>query len=305
MGVTSDGRGNVIVADTGNDRIEQFAPGGRLEFSVGSSGSGVGQFSSPEAVAAGPSGAIYVADTDNDRVVELAPDGSFVRAWGVRGGSDGHFRGPDGVAVDSAGDVYVSDSGNNRIQEFSSSGRFITAWGARGSGPGELIDPGGLTVDCRGNVIVADTLNNRLQVFTALAPAVPCAAPLTITPATPAPALKVSLVHRRGVLAHREVVVVVRCDRACRVTPHLRVSVRSKGRARTTVSVRPRTLRAGVRKHIRFKLSARGIAILERALGAHRRSLTARITLVATSVVPAGTAPSTTTTYNRRVALAR
>src|SRR3954452_3212225 len=53
--LTMDAAHNVIVADTGNHRVQKFAPGGSLIWSVGKagadggpvSGSGPGEFSSP------------------------------------------------------------------------------------------------------------------------------------------------------------------------------------------------------------------------------------------------------------------
>jgi hypothetical protein len=281
--------------------VEKFAPGGATAtFAVGSTGSGPGQFDQPQSVAAGPNGDTYVADTANNRIVELDGGGNFVRSWGTRGGANGRFRNPDGIAVDSAGNVYVSDRENDRIQEFTPSGGFITAWGAYGAQPGQLIDPTGIAVDCRGDVIVADTMNDRLQVFAGVAPAVACAAPLTLTPPpTPAPVLRVSLVRRNGVLARRGLTISARCDRACRITPHIGVSVPPKNVAATGMTLASRTLPAQATRLIRFNLRPRGLRLLRRGLGHRHRMLRVYISVVATTVVPSGTPPSTTTSFVR------
>jgi tripartite motif-containing protein 71 len=56
------------VADTFNDRIQKFSSGGAFIAKWGASGSGDGQFSSPEGVATDAAGNVYVADTFNDRI---------------------------------------------------------------------------------------------------------------------------------------------------------------------------------------------------------------------------------------------
>jgi hypothetical protein len=140
--------------------------------SIGSSGSGAGELSSPQAVAvdgsAGPAaGDVYVADTGNDRVDQFDSSGNFIRAWGwgVADGKEefetcstvttcrkgiqpaepahsqpGQFDVPQYIAVDSSagpseGDVYVADDGTGFVQKFTSSGELVALWG--NGGPGE------------------------------------------------------------------------------------------------------------------------------------------------------------------------
>ena len=133
----------------------------------GSSGSGDGQFSTPEGVAVDSSDNVYVADYSNNRIQKFSSDGTFITKWGAYGSGDGQFY-PHSVAVDSSGNVYVADSDGiniNRIQKFSSTGTFITKWGSSGSGDGQFYTPGGLAIDSSGNVFVADWGNNRIQKF--------------------------------------------------------------------------------------------------------------------------------------------
>ena len=84
----------------------------------GSSGSGDGQFSSPNGVAVDSSGNVYVADVSNYRIQKFSSSGTFLTKWGSKGSGDGQFHWPDGVAVDSSGNVYVTETHNNRIQKF-------------------------------------------------------------------------------------------------------------------------------------------------------------------------------------------
>ena len=81
LGIAVDSKGNVSVADAGNNRIQKFqlvhpCPSGTTQvgFGVcfntewGSYGSGKGQFSFPEGIAVDSKGNVFVADTLNHRI---------------------------------------------------------------------------------------------------------------------------------------------------------------------------------------------------------------------------------------------
>ena len=80
-GIAVDGSGNVLVADTGNGRIEKFSPTGAFLSIIGTKGSGQGQFAQPNGIAIDRVGNIYVADAGNHRVLKLKPDGTFIAEW--------------------------------------------------------------------------------------------------------------------------------------------------------------------------------------------------------------------------------
>jgi DNA-binding beta-propeller fold protein YncE len=173
-GVAVDARGDVLVADTGHDRIQSFSPDGSLLASWRRAGGGGRGFRRPLAVAVGAHGSVYVVDGGNDRIVELGARGGLIAAWGARGAGPGEFERPSGIAVDARGRVFVSDRQSDRIQEFTAHGRFLSSWGTEGTGPGELSGPSGITIDCRGDLLVADTQNNRTQGFAHVASARRC-----------------------------------------------------------------------------------------------------------------------------------
>ena len=58
------------MADTDNDRVEEFTTAGAYVTKFGSAGSGTGQFSEDKGVAISSSGGIYVTDENNNRVQE-------------------------------------------------------------------------------------------------------------------------------------------------------------------------------------------------------------------------------------------
>ncbi len=80
-----DAAGNLWVTDTGHDRLVVYTRAGEFVRSLGTEGSGPGQFNEPVGLTIGADGAIYVADMYNSRVVILAPDGTFKSSFPVDG----------------------------------------------------------------------------------------------------------------------------------------------------------------------------------------------------------------------------
>src|SRR5262245_54653428 len=73
----------------------------------GSTGSGLGQFSSPLFLSTDHQGNVYVSDQDNNRIQKFDFLGNFIMQWGTGGSGNGQFNVPRGVAFDAAGNVYV------------------------------------------------------------------------------------------------------------------------------------------------------------------------------------------------------
>jgi hypothetical protein len=204
-GIAVDGSGDVFVADTSNDRVDEFSSTGafikawgwdvadgndRFETCTtacraGLPGGSAGQLYAPVGAAVDRSGDVFVADFDNERVDEFSSAGAFIQAWGwgvadgqsqferctttcqtgIRGSGAGQLDGPFGVTVDGSGDVFVGDTTGDRLDEFSPDGAFIQAIGSHGAGPGQLYGPHGVAVDGSGDVLVADSFNRRLAEF--------------------------------------------------------------------------------------------------------------------------------------------
>jgi sugar lactone lactonase YvrE len=161
---TSATSGEVWVGDSGNDRVDEFTEKGEYLGSLGSEGSGAGQFKGPHGIAFSGEDA-YVVDSGNDRVQEFSMSGEFIRKFGSKGTGEGEFETPNGIATEPvSGDLYVADTGNNRIAEFNSDGTYLLAYGKKGEGEkGEFSSPDGLAVNAAGDIYVADTANNRVQ----------------------------------------------------------------------------------------------------------------------------------------------
>ena len=125
--IAIDASGNVYVADDSwNRRIQKYDSSGGLLASLGSGGSGDGQFDYPEGVGVDQAGRLYVTEgrwrSDlrlfNRRVQQFDAGGTFLAKWGRQGSGAKQFYDPWGIAFDSRGDIYVADANNNRIQKF-------------------------------------------------------------------------------------------------------------------------------------------------------------------------------------------
>jgi len=161
-GIAIDEKGNLLVADTNNGRIERFSPDGSFIGSLGRIGDGDGEFKEPVAVAVDKRGNIYVADFINRRVQKLKSDGTFTAQW----------RGPDenlaprDLTIGDDGSVYVADEGGARIVKFDSNGKVISVFGARGTVDGQFDQLTSIAVDNRNrHVLLADPRNRRIVVF--------------------------------------------------------------------------------------------------------------------------------------------
>ena len=138
---------------------------------LGSPGTGAGQFSGPTGVAVDASGNVFVADTSNHRVQRYnAATAAWTTLGGLASGSgNGQFAYPQGVAVDPSGTgqaVVVADTNNHRVQVLTNALAYSSQFGSSGAGNGQFANPRGVAVDGAGNRWVADTENNRVQVFT-------------------------------------------------------------------------------------------------------------------------------------------
>jgi sugar lactone lactonase YvrE len=165
-GIAIDPKGNIWVSDTsGAGRIEEFTSSGTYVKSIGSKGSGAGQFGEPEGIAVGPKGNLWVVDGNHNRVEEFNEVGEYIRQLGSEGSGNGQLKGADGIEVDSRGDVWVTDTGNNRVEEFNEASEYIRQFGSAGTGAGQFgfSYPIGLAGDNKGDIWVTDPGNNRVQ----------------------------------------------------------------------------------------------------------------------------------------------
>jgi hypothetical protein len=159
----------LYVADSGNNRIQVYDTLAQRWWSMGSAGTGAGQFNQPYGIDLDSAGNLWVADAGNDRIQRwTAATGAWTVFGGVRGTGLGQFNGPFDIQVDSLGNVFVADHYNRRVQKRTAAG----AWSvfiASGSVDGTLRYPDGLGVDSQDSIYVSDfdtfTDASRIQKF--------------------------------------------------------------------------------------------------------------------------------------------
>ncbi len=119
--------GSLYVADTGNNRVQRFAPDGTPLGVIGELGCAPGQLKDPFDLAVAPDGSVFVCEYGNHRISRFTADGEFMSLLGEPGRDLGHFYEPRGIAVSSipsgqgksdpdAYRLFVADTGNHRIQ---------------------------------------------------------------------------------------------------------------------------------------------------------------------------------------------
>jgi sugar lactone lactonase YvrE len=186
-GVAVDGKGSIIIADSGNHRVRKVTPDGTVSTLAGSGSAGfadgagaAAQFYCPFGVAVDGEGSIIIADWGNHRVRKLTPDGtvSTLAGSGRAGFADGagaaaQFNHPYGVAVDGKGNMIIMDSNNHRVRKVTPDGTVSTLAGSGSSGfadgagaAAQFNDPRGVAVDGEGSFIIAEYNNKRLRKIT-------------------------------------------------------------------------------------------------------------------------------------------
>jgi uncharacterized protein (TIGR03437 family) len=181
-GLVLDGKGGLIISDTGDSRVRTVPSSGTIANVAGSGvrGSGPGELYFPRGLALDPLGGVYIADQSNDRVMHI-PLGSAIMlaagngttGFGGDGGQANQARlyGPTGVAVDAAGNVYIADSGNARVRMIDLNGNISTIagngnfvfLGDNGPAKSAQLDPNDVTMDSAGNLFIADYVNCRIR----------------------------------------------------------------------------------------------------------------------------------------------
>jgi sugar lactone lactonase YvrE len=194
VGVSVDGSGNVLIADSGNQRV-RIVSGGTIQTLAGG-GSGGDGGAAQSAILAGPytltedsSGNLYIADTGNNRIRKVSGGNiSTIAGTGSAGFSgDGGpalsamLNAPTSVAVDGAGNVFFSDTGNLRVRKIDLSGNISTVAGngsscfptTSGCGDGLVATSGNLTwpltvaVDASDNLYITDYFSFKVRKVTA------------------------------------------------------------------------------------------------------------------------------------------
>jgi sugar lactone lactonase YvrE len=157
-GVACGSQGDIVVADTGNDRLVRFM------FKDGEIKAGsvikVDQLTAPSRVALTPRGDIFAVDDRQRRVAHVNADGTFketVRFDGIPAPSTVV---PKAIATDSAGRLYVLDAFGGRVLVIDVQGVFQRAIAM----PADVGFVADITVDESGDLYALDAIKRRLLI---------------------------------------------------------------------------------------------------------------------------------------------
>lgn len=163
--IAIDQEGNLLVTDTGNERVIKFSPDGEPLHVFGGTGAEAGQFLEPVGIGLDREGNIYVADTWNRRIQKFSKDYEPLAQWNIEAWDSQSVVNKPYLAVDAQANIYVTDPEGYRVLEFSKDGALEAIWGIPGSDLASFQLPTGIVVDSAGNVYVADSGNNRVLIF--------------------------------------------------------------------------------------------------------------------------------------------
>ena len=193
-GIAIHDSGDIYVSCVGDNRIHVFDQAGQQRRTIGSYGSGDGQFRGPRGLFI-KGGVMYVADSNNNRIQKLTTGGQFLQKFvpynspksvivdqrdrlivtdhqvvildqggtllltidGNVSGSHG-FQHPCGLALDPQGNIHVAAHGSNCIKVFTPEGTYVRSYG-------DVKGPFGIVIDKEGYSLVNECNGNCLSIF--------------------------------------------------------------------------------------------------------------------------------------------
>ena len=192
-GVAVDNKGDLFIADLGNNRIREVnlstgvittvAGNGTQGFSGDTGLATSAELNSPNGVAVDTQGDLFIVDTESNVIREVNATthvittvaGNHTSGYSGDAGpaTSAELNDPLGVALDNQGDLVISDNGNDRIREVNLTTGTITTIAGNGTGGGsgdngpaataEVRNPGGMAVDSQGNLFIADRFNEEIR----------------------------------------------------------------------------------------------------------------------------------------------
>ena len=162
-GVTYLNDDEILIADSGNNRIQQVdVQTGTVVKSFGKYGAGIGQLSFPIDVCLDEERHIVVTEFRNNRIHVMSREGESISIFGDSG--------PDKLnhptsCIPYKNMFFVSEENNHCIKTFDQSGTFLYKFGKQENQDGQFDNPCGMLIDSNNNILVCDWCNNRVQQF--------------------------------------------------------------------------------------------------------------------------------------------
>ena len=121
LGLTVNNKDQIIVADSGNNRVQVFSKKGEHLRTIGRKGIGRNEFNKPCSVVSDESNNIIVADK-NCRLQIFTENGEFIRSFGSEERDNGQLVDPTGLSLDTDGNIIVTDWRVRQVKVFSLKG---------------------------------------------------------------------------------------------------------------------------------------------------------------------------------------
>jgi sugar lactone lactonase YvrE len=186
-----DSAGNLIIADSGNQRVREVASAQINTIAGGGTGGDGGAAASavlanPNAVAWDNAGNYYITDAANNRIRKVSGGtistvvGNGSAGWSGDGGAatSATLWGPLGIAIEGSNDLFIVDTQNYIIRKVNAGTGVITTLAGNGNscipttlpcgdgGPATSASftyPTSVAVDSNGNFYIADYAGNRVR----------------------------------------------------------------------------------------------------------------------------------------------
>ena len=187
-GLAFDSKGNLYIADTGNNVIRKIT-GTLISTVAGIQGQGGGyggdlgpatsaNLNQPTEIAFDSTGNYYIADNVSNLIRRVDTSGNINTYVGGTGGTLGtanKLSAPNGLWLDASGALYIVDSNNARVAKYVAPSTFSNFAGTEipgfaGDGgqakSAQFNKPVGIAVDAAGNIYLTDTNNSRIRKIT-------------------------------------------------------------------------------------------------------------------------------------------
>lgn len=152
--------GTLVVADTGNDSVAKFKPGGALVWRASAGVSDGDEAENARDIAVDDQGFIYVADAAEFRIIKLDPNGKTVKTF--NGPAGDRLGSPIGITA-KKNKVYVADGAKKKIRVFDTEGVQLQTFTANGAC--DLSAVRDADADDAGNLYVANYKFNNIVKF--------------------------------------------------------------------------------------------------------------------------------------------
>jgi len=191
FGIDLDKKGNLYIADRGNNRIRKVDPQGVIttvagdgtHFFAGDYGPATrASLAYPTDVIADNRGNLYIADRNNNRIRRVDPLGIMTTVMGIGRyeyngdneiASETTLHLPFALELSRDGKLIIVDRNHFRIRSMDLKSHTVAtlagnggSWFRGDGGPGNgatLEFPSGIAADSKGNIIFSDKMNNRLR----------------------------------------------------------------------------------------------------------------------------------------------